>query len=95
MLLFVTTQGIHNSDYPKDWNYLKTSAHGELLPSQVVFRGTTTRTLPPMNIGIRTCIESGWDLAYNDDHHRFTLDAMQQICGENLVTLLAATDPAI
>ena len=82
-------------DYSKVQNYFKIIAHGELLPLEVVFKGTTTCTLPPMNIGRQICIGSGWDLAYNDNHHQFTLDTMQQICRENLLTLLAATNPAI
>jgi len=39
-----------------------------MLPLQVVFQGTTSRVLPPMNEGRKNCLSSGFHLMYNYNH---------------------------
>ncbi len=44
------------------------SANGSTLPLQVVFQGTTSRVLPPMNERKNNCLLSGFHLTYNSNH---------------------------
>jgi hypothetical protein len=41
---------------------------GLTLPLQVVFQGTTSRTLPPMNEGRKNCLSNGFHLTYSSNH---------------------------
>ncbi len=40
----------------------------DLLPPQIMFIGSTTRTLPPNNNGKTSCINDGWDFTFDDNH---------------------------
>ena len=44
------------------------NAVGDLLPPQVVFTGTTKRTLPPQSEGKKMCLQDGWNLTYSENH---------------------------
>jgi hypothetical protein len=56
---------------------VSSSAAGTLLPFQVIFTGTTSRTLPPSNLGRRECEGAGWDLTFSSNHWS-TLSTCQQ-----------------
>jgi hypothetical protein len=47
---------------------ISSSANGDLLPFQVIFTGTTSRSLPPQNEERLRCEEDGWHLTYNGNH---------------------------
>jgi hypothetical protein len=47
---------------------VSSSADGDLLPFQVIFTGTTSRSLPPQNEGRLRCEEDGWHLTYSGNH---------------------------
>ena len=44
------------------------SLSGNILHFQVIFTGTTSRSLPPMNLGRKTCEEIGWHIIYTSNH---------------------------
>jgi hypothetical protein len=56
---------------------VSSSAAGTLLPFQVIFTGTTSRTLPPSNSGRRECEAAGWHLTFSSNHWS-TLTTCQQ-----------------
>jgi hypothetical protein len=56
---------------------VSSSAAGTLLPFQVIFIGTTNRTLPPLNSGRRECEAEGWHLTFSSNHWS-TLTTCQQ-----------------
>jgi hypothetical protein len=47
---------------------VSSTAEGILLPFQVVFTGTTFKSLPKMNDGRQTCEALGWDLTTSHNH---------------------------
>ena len=47
---------------------VSSSAAGNLLPFQLVFTGTTDRSLPPRNEGRQMCEDVGWHLTYSNNH---------------------------
>jgi hypothetical protein len=47
---------------------VSSTAEGVLLPFQVVFTGTTLKSLPKFNDGRRICEELGWDLTTSHNH---------------------------
>jgi hypothetical protein len=47
---------------------VSSAANGRLLPLQIVFQGTTNRSLSPMNEGRRTCSSFGFHLTYSSNH---------------------------
>jgi hypothetical protein len=47
---------------------VSSSANGDLLPFQVFFTCTTSRCLPPQNVGRLQCEEEGWHLTYSANH---------------------------
>ena len=47
---------------------LSSSATGQLLPLQIVFTGSTERSLPPRNAGRLMCEEAGWHLTFSANH---------------------------
>jgi hypothetical protein len=44
---------------------VSSSIDGDLLPFQVIFTSTTSKSLPPQNEG---CLEERWHLTYNGNH---------------------------
>jgi len=40
---------------------------GVLLPLQIIFISTTSKTLPPNNQIRVMCVTNGWDLTYNEN----------------------------
>ena len=47
---------------------VSSSLSGNILPFQVIFTGTTTRSLPPMNQGRKKCEEAGWHITHTSNH---------------------------
>jgi hypothetical protein len=47
---------------------VSSTSDGVLLPLQVVFTGTTFRSLPVLNEGRRHCEALGWDLTTSNNH---------------------------
>ncbi len=44
------------------------TTNGFLLPSQIMFIGTTHHYLPPSNEGKNKCMNSGWDFSFSENH---------------------------
>ena len=47
---------------------VSSSLSGNILPFQVIFTGTTSRSLPPMNLGRKMCEEVGWHITHTTNH---------------------------
>ena len=47
---------------------VSSAATREVLSFQVVFQELTTRALPPLNDGRKTCVDCGWDLTFSHNH---------------------------
>jgi hypothetical protein len=40
----------------------------DLLPPQIVFTGTMSKSFPPSHQGKTNCIKDDWDLTFNENH---------------------------
>jgi hypothetical protein len=47
---------------------VSSSATGNVLPFQIVFTCSTTKCLPPLNVGRIACEEAGWHLTFSENH---------------------------
>jgi hypothetical protein len=61
--------------------------NGNIFPRQVVFICTTHRCLPPSNEGKLKCINSSWDLTFNENHWS-TLETKKDFVHMVLLTYL-------
>ncbi len=61
-------QVLHLEDTKQITMTISSNVTWDLLPPQIVFIGTTSKTFPPNNQRKRNCIEDGWDFTVNEDH---------------------------
>jgi hypothetical protein len=60
---------IHGADDKRQITVsVSSSAAGNVLPFQIVFTGSTTKCLPPLNVGRIACEEAGWHLTFSENH---------------------------
>jgi hypothetical protein len=63
------------------------TTNGNLLPRQVIFLDTTHRCLLPLNEGKQKCINSVWDLTFNENRW-FTIETTKDFVCKILLACL-------